>query len=172
MRILAFDPGGTTGWAFHELVLDKMTGAPLMIGGQLGPVPHHLELWQLIMRLNPDVIVYEDFQYRIKRDHEDDGSVLPAGIVLVSVEYIGIIKLSAYASALRGVKLWCQLPAHGKGFWTNDKLKKIGVYAKGCQHQNDATRHLLHYITEGPLMRKDYLHAFKPTKYKLSNDGA
>lgn len=171
MRILSFDPGGTTGWAFHELVLDKMTGAPLVLGGQIGPGPHHLELWQLIMQYNPDVIVYEDFQYRIKRDHKDDGSILPAGIVLDSVEYIGIIKLAANAKPLRGVKIWCQLPAHGKGFWTDDKLKRLGIHKSGAPHQNDAVRHLMHYITEGPPMRKDYLHAFKPISNKMRTEG-
>lgn len=167
MRILSFDPGGTTGWAFHELVSDQLTGAPKFEGGQIGPHDHHMELWGLMYSYHPDIIVYERFDYRIKKDKQ--GGEIP-GIVLISKEYIGIIKLWQQTKPSK-VKLVDQLPSHagagGKSsmsFWTDDKLKVIGVHTPANPHQNDATRHLLYYITEGELKRKDYLHAFKPNR--------
>jgi hypothetical protein len=159
LRILSFDPGGTTGWAFHSLYHGELTGGPLIEGGQIGPNPHHRELWQLIYDKNPDVIVFEDFQYRVQRDNT--GSIR-MDVVLTSVEYIGVIKLAATVKLGR-VTLISQLPVAGKSFFINDKLKRLGVHTPGRPHQNDATRHLLHYVVFG-LKRNDYLHAFKPAK--------
>ena len=168
MRILSFDPGGTTGWAFHSLYQGELTGAPHIEGGQLGPHEHHGELWNLIYHYTPDLIVYEQFDYRIKKD-KTSGMEIP-GIVLVSKEYIGIFKLWQ-AGMPQKRRLFAQSSSYGgaggrsgHAFWTDDKLKVIGAHHPGKQHQNDATRHMLMYITEGQLMRKDYLHMFKPKK--------
>lgn len=169
MRILSFDPGGTTGWAYHDLYQGELTGGPKIEGGQIGPDDHHAELWELIYRRNPDLIIYEQFDYRLKKDKQT-GLEVP-GIVLVSKEYIGIIKL--WHQKMPKCKIHAQSSSYGgaggksqKAFWTDEKLKVIGVYVPGCPHENDAKRHLLMYVTEGPLQRKDYLHMFKPKRVK------
>lgn len=168
MRILSFDPGGTTGWAYHELVRDQLTGGPKIEGGQLGPHRHHKELWDLLYNKNPDRIIFEQFDYRVK-DDTVEGKQTP-GIVLVSVEYIGILFLWRDLHPNK-VVLYQQSSSYGgaggkssNAFWSNDKLKAINVYHPGNPHENDAKRHMLVHITEGPLMRKDYLHMFKPKR--------
>ena len=172
MKILSFDPGGTTGWAYHELYNGELTGLPMIEGGQIGPHEHHGELWELIYRRNPDLIVYEQFDYRLKKDKET-GLEVP-GISLISNEYIGIIKL--WGQKMPKCKLHNQSSSYGgaggksrKAFWTDEKLKVIGAHTPGNQHRNDATRHMLMYITEGILQRKDYLHMFKPARPTNAN---
>jgi len=124
MYILAFDPGGTTGWRAYD--------EPEFHGGFLGPDPHHIELWGLLESLDPGVVVCESFQHTMGKS-----------TILISVEYIGIIKL------------WCKMrdrPLHmltssrGKGFWSDEKLKYIDAYTVN-KHTRDATRHLLHYLS-------------------------
>lgn len=125
MNILAFDPGGTTGWAtFHDNAF---------FGGQLAG-QHHYDLYLLMRDRDPNVIVYETFEYRNKSR---------SGLVLDSREYIGVIKLYA---EINEVDIIAQTPAQAKGFVTDDKLKKMKLYQPGMPHLNDAMRHLVYYI--------------------------
>jgi hypothetical protein len=94
-----------------------------------------------------DVIIYERFQYQ--RRELDKG----VSLVLDSVEYIGIIKLCSKRMHLdKGFaykhQLVEQTPAQAKNFWTDDKLKKVGLYTSGSAHERDATRHLLYYLMQ------------------------
>lgn len=125
MRILALDPGGTTGWAIFS--------DDTIYGGQLAG-QHHYDLYLLMRDRDPNVIVYETFEYRNKSR---------SGLVLDSKEYIGIIKLYA---EINEVDIKAQTPAQAKGFVTDDKLKKLKLYQPGMPHLNDAMRHLIYYI--------------------------
>jgi len=35
---------------------------------------------------------------------------------------------------------------HAKQWWTDEKLKRFGIYPKGLKHGRDALRHLLYYM--------------------------
>lgn len=126
MKIVALDPGGTTGWC--ELEDGYFSHA------QLGPKPHHLELWNRLLATEPSVVVCETFKYYPGQTHT----------VLVSVEYIGVAHLYCQVS---GAPLVFQSPSQAKKFWTNDKLKSLGLFIPGKVHSMDATRHLLYYVT-------------------------
>ena len=144
MNILAFDPGGTTGWVLYS--------DDTIVGGQLEG-QHHLDLFNLLNDYDPDIIVYETFEYRNKSR---------AGLVLDSREYIGVIKL--YNQIWSGTKLVAQTPAQAKGFVTDDKLKKMKLYYPGMPHMCDAMRHLVYYIvnhTELPLRTELLEKAYK-----------
>ena len=134
MRIIAFDPGATTGVAELEINQRLFT----IVTHQLPNA--HAVLWDTLNRMRPDIIVYEQFlhQQRIKADY-------------TPVEMIGVIKLYA---AFHEISLVGQTPATGKAFWTNDKLRTIkmpktdiSLYKTNAPHAMDALRHLLHFVT-------------------------
>ncbi len=46
------------------------------------------------------------------------------------------------------VPLVLQTPAQAKSFATNDKLKAVGWYTVGADHERDAARHMLVYVMQ------------------------
>jgi len=134
-RILALDPGGTTGWASWT---DGQYNC-----GQIGPDEHHLELWDFLgnQQTANFTIVCESFEFRQRAR---------AGLELISKEYIGVAKLFKQERMLelhnnQVQKLVFQTAAMGKGFIKDDKIKAKGLWTKGQKHAMDAMRHLLYY---------------------------
>jgi hypothetical protein len=135
VRVIALDPGGTTGiviWENGEIR-----------GMHLGPAEHHAELYDLldnergIWWSEDTTIVCESFQYR---------NGLPKA-ELISCEYIGIVKLFAQTF---GIKCYMQTPSMGKSWMTNPQLQAVGWLFKPAtvspyKHMNDAARHLAYY---------------------------
>lgn len=86
------------------------------------------------------IIVCESFQFRQGKQR--------AGIVLDSCEYIGVVKLF-YQQRKKSLPnsfqldLRMQTAAQAKTFVTDDKIKKLGLWAPGQKHAMDAMRHLL-----------------------------
>lgn len=164
MRIIAIDPGGTTGWAQHTMFMDQITNPMVDIAGAINvgfyKDEHHGYLWSNLYEFNPDVIVYERFDYQIRVDSEGNER---QKIDLSAKEYIGILKL--WAAQHSKCKLVPQQQYKDKGYgnpssqWTDDKLKHLGLYHPGTdgEHMNDAQRHLLSYIVFGQPKRVDYL---------------
>jgi hypothetical protein len=130
MKVVALDPGGTTGWASYDLDTEQMERR------QLGPGKHHGELYATLCVEMPDVLVVEDFRYRQQ-----------ANAVLVSVEYIGVSEL--FVAMYPDVELVRQGSdiAHGSGTWDDDKVKKLNLWIPGQRHAMDATIHLLHFLS-------------------------
>jgi len=139
VRVVALDPGGTTGWAFWDS--DRSTFGQITEEGQLGPGSHHTELWVLLRTLDPDVVVCESFLYRQQ-----------ANAVLVSCEYIGVVELfyQVKQKTFTGKKLVYQTASviHGGGPWDDVALKKLGLWTRGARHANDAKLHLINYLAE------------------------
>jgi hypothetical protein len=155
--VLAFDPGGTTGWTqafipggpLAEMKLDDFE----MQFGSLGPDPHHEDLFDFIgdaqsycyresIRLH---LVTEAFTFRQFATDESYGK---AKVDLISCEYIGIIKLIA---EMYDLPIKSYMASEGKGFVTNEKLEKMGwlqVPKTPKRHINDATRQLVCYLVK------------------------
>ena len=179
--VVAFDPGGHTGWAALQgdlMIADGVTELYTrgIVQGQLpetaGVRDHHLALWNLLGNLHAAnyVIIMESFEYR--REQRDN-------VVLVSKEYIGVAKLfvqerNATLPDEAKIVYVEQTAATGKGFWypkvpgkkdawDGSKLKAVGLYNPTTEgrHRNDATAHLLHWLTFGPFNRKEYLQQLK-----------
>lgn len=137
-RVIAFDPGGTTGWASYS-ALQMPDGSffnERFDCGQLGPKEHHKELYDLLLmqRVSEYHVVSESFEFRNRaRD----------GLVLISKEYIGVMKLFAAESE---VPLVMQTAAMGKGFISDSKIMRAQLWHPGWRHAMDATRHLLYYL--------------------------
>jgi hypothetical protein len=135
MRLISFDPGGTTGVAIYDDEFEEEGSAWSRF--ELGPQEHHADLWATLT-LETE-IVYETFDYQ-RRDIE-----FGVSLELISREYIGIIKLHQQMSEDQTVKLYPQKPAQ-RMFWTDEKLKQLGLWVSS-EHERDATRHLLYYIS-------------------------
>jgi len=129
-RILAFDPGGETGWAFYSYETDTIESG--VLHGE-----HHQKLLQFLHEYAPETIVYERFDYRPYKKH----------IELEAVEYIGVIKL--YSQMTKCPLIKQQQLKDTNNIWDNDKLKLLNLYTQAITHPNDAVRQLLYYITYG-----------------------
>lgn len=167
-RILAIDPGGTTGWKYAEWQPDTDIYVPDHLaedgpvdvstklefkfdGGQIGPEEHHLELWDLLRDYAPPTqppltVVCESFEFR---QHINQGQS-KTGVNLISKEYIGLVKLAQKFLNIAETHFQSASMAKSlvpdKGPQAHQKLKALGLYETNNPHQNDATRHLLRYL--------------------------
>lgn len=137
--ILALDPGKTTGYCLGVHTGDMLYLAPEE--DQLS-VRELLELLQAFCGIygHNKYVVYEDFQYR---------NYARMGLDLTPVKMIGIIELCQ--DLYPDVRFDKQSASTGKTFFSNDELKRLGVYwGHGKGHGRDASRHLLQWMTFGP----------------------
>lgn len=128
-RIVGIDPGKTTGFAFYSPDSTEC-------GCQQSDYTHDAFL-QVLNYFHPDFIVCESFVHT----HRDAVDYTP-------VEYIGLVK---WFVERRGIELIMQTPGYGKGYFTNEKLKKLGLYLAGKGHAMDAYRHLLQFRMQSGL---------------------
>lgn len=153
-RILAFDPGGSTGWAYAAAQQLNTMEDITFDCGHLGPEEHHIELWNFLTSQVPlegfDApleIVCESFEFRQQTDPHKTKSK----VELISKEYIGIIKLFAARADLPLTFYTASAAKHlvpDKGPESNVRLKQLGWYRPVTHwvHAMDATRHLLRYM--------------------------
>lgn len=127
-RVTSLDPGGTTG-----IVTALITEARTAVVVRQHPFTES-ELYTELTFGKPDYIICETFEYRNKSR---------AGLVLRSRDLIGIVNL--YDQTHDECRLFMQSPAQAKGFFTNDKLKKMEIYPVGVPHGRDALRHFMYW---------------------------
>lgn len=152
-HLMAFDPGGTTGWSSVAYTGSPTVGNNLSLKdfefrcGELTG-EHHEELYGLIQywRLEyaklgiPTHLVTEAFTFRQFATDESYGK---AKVELTSCEYIGIIKMAGQQYEL---PVYSYMASEGKGFVSNEKLEKLGWLQKPLtpkRHINDASRQLV-----------------------------
>lgn len=145
--ILAFDPGGTTGWCYFDIGwLER---------AQISDQDHFKVLFDLMIKIAGKRtstqlhIVCERFDFR-KSDQERDK------IDYIAAEYVGVVKLFAKLYKHSNVKLIMQSASQVKEhkgnkenppFWTAAKMEHLGLWIPGIPHAMDATRHYLYYRT-------------------------
>jgi hypothetical protein len=129
MYCVSLDPGGTTGVCLVRQEQDPWAMQVL----QLGPEDHHKRLFKLLTLWKPEIIICEGW------DNRDNMAAQPTPL-----EYIGIVKLYDQTSSCQVV---FQSAYEGKVFWSDDKLRKYDVWAKGLRHARDACRHYLYWRT-------------------------
>lgn len=153
-RLLALDPGGTTGWAScnynphpydEELSLSDFQ----FDCGQIGPEEHHYELYNfLIRKCGVDAhLICESFEFR-QHLNPDKAKMK---VELISKEYIGLAKL--FAASLN-VQIHFQTASAAKQFipdkgpQANVKIKQLDLYKPITTHVHamDAMRHLLRHM--------------------------
>ena len=122
--IAAFDPGLTTGWCLYS---------PETKSYHWGQLDESLVgIRDFLNKVNPDIVVYEDFKHRPQMINAE----------LYSVQVIGVLRLWSQDNDKPTFKY---LPATAKAFWQDDKIKALGLWQPGRQHSNDATRVMLKY---------------------------
>lgn len=138
MRIIAFDPGGTTGYSVGELrgpdgVL-RFTARQYRFD--------HMELHKYLVKQDPDWIVCESFEFR---------NAVKKGTELISCEYIGVIKLYCQEWQIPlSLQTASTVGAGGKkGYFSNQKLKDLKFYLPAKLHAMDSLRHLLYWYEFG-----------------------
>ena len=144
MKIVALDPGITTGYAVG--IIDTSGDRPMgVVSGQAKW--NEMGLYNELNKSKPDRIIYETFEYRAaslygkKREHFK--------VELFPRNLIGVINLY-YQERDHEVILYTQSPSAGKAYWSDQLLKKEKVYKVGNPHANDAMRHLLQWYMFGP----------------------
>lgn len=155
LLIASFDPGGTTGAASYKLPpkgkdttsANSYDYVEKIDGHEFGPYLHYKELWTYLTNLNPNVVIYENF------NAQDNPAVL-----LVSLKYIGALELYC---ALTHKPIYPRAREFKDVAWLKgNQLKRFGLYKEGMPHRNDATRHLIHYIV-CDLKRKEILQGLR-----------
>lgn len=136
MRVLAFDPGGTTGWCCMDKQDDKKMPGVLV---ERGDFKGWDKVDELIQKFEPDVVTYEVFRlYAYKAQSKSWDTFLVC-------EVIGVIK---FLCREYGIEIVEQTPSQGKQFFNTDKLKALGLY-QTVTHINDATGHALYFLKFG-----------------------
>jgi hypothetical protein len=130
--ILSLDPGETTGWTV-SLVED---GHAIVTYGQDRMTVG--ELWEFMVKISPEIIICEDFEYR-------PGKAKP-NVVLYPVQLIGICNLYEYWNETR---LFLQKASTGKSHYTDIQLKEHELYVEGLPHGRDSCRHFLQWLNFG-----------------------
>lgn len=130
-RILAVDPGMTTGLCFAQLVDTDVT---LHVWQERLTF---VGLWRLIEKVGPQTIIIEDFEVRQRT---------PAGIDMFPAHLVGVTKLYA---EFHGTEIIVQAAKIGKSHYNGEgQLRKEGVYIPGAgyQHSMDAVRHFMQWF--------------------------
>jgi hypothetical protein len=162
-NVMAYDPGGTTGWAFISLpkyVIDEKGSENVelkdlyLTTGEFGPDLHHQEIYEGLTQLGrveypPLEVVFEPFTYRQFITEDDQGHTRASRhkVELISAEYIGVIKL---ACSQLGLSYYDRFtPGEAKSYVTDEKLRLLGwlqTPITPMRHRNDALRQLVKYL--------------------------
>lgn len=149
-KIMAVDPGGDTGVAIYH----PRTGIWTTYEMAFEPIVLYEFFLEELVDFEVTVIC-ERFDYRPVGKYDFGGSRAIPKVDLTPREVIGILKL---ACAYVGNEIVWQAPGDVNGddgkksgdqtvFWTDDKVKKLGLYKPGHVHEMDAVKHILHYRT-------------------------
>jgi hypothetical protein len=158
-RIIAFDPGGKTGWGTFtaDRILwpegEPTYGGPKFKSGTITGLNHHQDLYQLLVDSLEEttLVVCESFEFR---------NVDRMGTELISVEYIGVIRFFCQEF---GLMLHLQTASQGKAtsgnaFVKKENLVRLGLWKPNSKDEMDAYGHLLyHMIHTSHVLRNELL---------------
>lgn len=133
MRVVALDPGVTTGIAEGTISNDGQ----LVFQADQAQISLKF-LWEYLHRVKPDFIIYEIFAFRQGKQR--------GNLELFSRNVIGVIQLYA---ELTDIHISSQMAAQAKEFMSNDRLKEEQAWLKGKEHARDAIKHLLYWFYWG-----------------------
>ncbi|HJS81395.1 MAG TPA: hypothetical protein VJ742_01020 [Nitrososphaera sp.] len=147
-NVLAFDPGGTTGWARALLpgeIEDNVELESILLETGEFTGQHHEELYNFIVDMADGEksleVVSEPFHFRQHKDNPRQG------LELVSCEYIGVMRLACAQLGLRYYDRFT--PGEAKRYVTDKKLELLGwlqTPVTPMRHRNDALRQLVKYL--------------------------
>lgn len=123
---IAFDPGRTTGYA---LGCKDETG---YFVSYCEAVLDHLQLWKFIPSV--DHVICEDFKLR------------KMGVDLYPLELIGVIKLWNQLVNRKPVMQQPWVQGDKDAYFSDKKLKDMGLYQATPEHGRSAVKHLLYWF--------------------------
>lgn len=140
-KLLALDPGETTGYAVFEnqtlLEADQAKTKPIEDG--------YAWLNGIFLKHKPTQVVYETYRvYAWKAEDHANSEIFTA-------QFIGTVKT---VCAIHKVPHHTQSASIAKGFCTDEKLELWGFYRKGLKHARDALRHATYYQLHPVLDKK------------------
>ncbi len=134
-RLLAFDPGETTGLAFFldgELhTVDQLETKTML------ETPKVLK--EAFKKYNPDIVVFEEYRIYGWKTEVHSWSDLHTPRVIGAIETI-------CALSEESIPYTRQSAQQPKSFCTDMKLKQWDFYKKGVRHGRDAVRHGCFYL--------------------------
>lgn len=145
MRVIAFDPGLTTGWAAYDTETAEFRSGQT----QFMETGYQLE-WELQKAQHdkaPITVIAESFLITVNTAKNTQAPW--------SLELIGVIRYMTKRNIDAAIIL--QKPGDAKAFSSDDKLKAMGFYVPGMKHANDAARHLLLHAAKSGLLTREQL---------------
>ena len=135
--ILAIDPGVTTGICTAILTADELV---MNVGQHEFPMIGMEEYLERTIDLRAETnlhIIYEDFQFR---------NASRSGLNLYPAKLQGVIELISEKNPQ--VPFYAQQPSvqGDKAYFSNDRLRELGIYKRGTEHGRSAQKHLLHWL--------------------------
>jgi hypothetical protein len=134
IRVIALDPGETTGWAYVEDDRVKIGQLPWQDAASW--VHDYVAAAVNRHKTHEVTLVSEAFvvtQATVKKSRDTS-----------SLELIGVCRYLATRYLAKPLVL--QSASDAKSFVDDDKLKRLGWYVKGEDHARDAARHLALYL--------------------------
>lgn len=133
--LLCLDPGHTTGYCVFRRGL-------LTISGQIKTVNQDdsinwNEVRQLVENIKPTQVVMEDYRVYSHKLERHSFSRVPTLRLIGAIDYV---------CWERSIPVFYQMATQAKGFVTDDKLKRWGLYEQGQRHSRDSMRHGLYFI--------------------------
>lgn len=141
-KVLALDPGETTGWCVFESLDGKHF--KLEAQGQIKTWPMTeavANITDLLARGEIDYVVHELYAVYEWKSSDHSWSQIPTVRVIGCIETLCIQQNIPYSS---------QTAQIAKNFCTDDKLKNWNFYIKGQRHARDAIRHGCYYLMFRP----------------------
>lgn len=139
MNAVALDPGITTGYATG--IIDDETSVMSVLTGE--DKWTHIDLWDFLMNAKPLFIISERFEFRHGFSAKYKGG--QHGLEMFSRELIGVCYLYSQMYPQCEVKLQPAMKGTGGNYFSDDRLRTLGLFKSGKGHANDAARHLLYW---------------------------
>ncbi len=134
-RLLALDPGETTGWAAFNDGAYKQSG-------HINTTEQPMTSLRTLLRLvRPTVIVAENYvvySHKLK-SHTNNR--------LITARVLGMIQGLCEEAE---IPLHLQMASQAKGFVPDTRLRNWGLWQPGERHARDAIRHGVYYLVFGP----------------------
>lgn len=170
------DPGGTTGIASWMPPKDPMKPISQQSWRtvQIGPCDQDMSLVAILAELNNIVrqcepfhndqpfltVGFESFDFRMEERYRDR-------IDYTAAEVIGALR--CWGLDRKAVHLVRTGAGLGKGFWTDERIKALGLWVPNYRHAMDAMRHLLRYRSF-VLNHTELFEPFRPARGTLPWD--
>lgn len=153
MKIVALDPGRTTGYSVGVTHDD----AEFQFISKQAKLDHQ-QLWMLLANDTFDAIVCESFDFR---------NGVRTGTDLIPCELIGVVHL--FASMYKKRLDFQNASTHGaggkNGYFNNANLQRLGIYLPGKPHAMDSLRILLYWYEFGKGFQFNNKKGFKESMF-------